>query len=272
MECPKVSDFLKSLQKIPTWGAVLITVILIYFLALISDKDYRDSPSSLRISPNFDWRLVAIFLDQLESMAIASAAILYFKEAPERKAQKHYEAWQVVDNAYASRVETSYARIEALEYLNAENVPLKGLDLYHETQDKGVDLEGISLKGGKLSDADLRRANLRRANLSSADLSSAKLYGADLSSADLSSAKLYGADLRRADLSSAKLYGADLSSANLSSANLIAAKYLTPSQIKSACYWEKAIYKGSWDDEQKKWIIDEEANQQYIDQLEEDKA
>ncbi len=70
----------------------------------------------------------------------------------------------------------------------------------------------------------------------------------------------------------ADLFLADLESASLRSANLIEARNLTRSQIKSACYWEKAIYKGHWDDEQYQWVIDEEANQQYIDQLKKDKA
>jgi len=64
---------------------------------------------------------------------------------------------------------------------------------------------------------------------------------------------LHSADLRKANLRSA-----NLRSANLNRANLIKAKKLTPSQIKSACNWEKAIYK--------------EANQQYIDRLFKDKA
>ena len=41
--------------------------------------------------------------------------------------------------------------------------------------------------------------------------------------------------------------------ANLKNANLIEARNLTPPQIKSACYWEKAFYKGNWDNKNYKW-------------------
>ena len=79
----------------------------------------------------------------------------------------------------------------------------------------------------------------------------------DLSSADLSSANLRNADLSYADLSSANLRNADLSEA----------KNFTPAQIKSALNWEEAIYKAHWDEEQGTWIVDREANQQYIEEL-----
>ncbi|OKH41677.1 hypothetical protein FACHB389_04055 [Nostoc calcicola FACHB-389] len=130
----------------------------------------------------------------------------------------------------------------------------------------GADLSGANLIGANLSRANLSRANLRsayliadlsRANLRSAYLSRANLGGAKLSLADLSrailsfadlsganlgGAKLSGADLSSADLSLAILSSADLSLAILSSANLSNAKYLTPEQVKSAKYWDKAIY------------------------------
>ncbi len=44
----------------------------------------------------------------LEAIAIVAAVVLYYKESPDRKDQRHYEAWQVIDKA--ARVETSYAR------------------------------------------------------------------------------------------------------------------------------------------------------------------
>ncbi|MGK7914896.1 MAG: pentapeptide repeat-containing protein [Prochloraceae cyanobacterium] len=120
---------------------------------------------------------------------------------------------------------------------------------------------------------DLRGADLSGAYLSSADLSDANLSGAYLSSADLSGADLSGAYLSSADLSGADLRGANLASANLASANLIESKNLIPSQIKLACYWEKAIYKGHFDNKNFfKWIVDDKANQQYIEALKQDKA
>jgi hypothetical protein len=50
-------------------------------------------------------------------------------EAPDRKKRKHYEAWQVIDNAAAATVPTSYARVNALQDLNNDGVTLQGLDV-----------------------------------------------------------------------------------------------------------------------------------------------
>ena len=88
----------------------------------------------------------------------------------------------------------------------------------------------------------------------------------------LKSYNLVGANLSRANLSRANLSRANLESANLESAYLIRVQNLTFSQIKSACYWEKAIYKGNWDDKAYKWQVYEEANQEFIKQLKQDKA
>ena len=114
---------------------------------------------------------------------------------------------------------------------------------------------------------NLSFANLSFANLSSANLSFANLINANLESADLSSA-----NLSIAKLSSANLESADLSIAYLSIAYLIEARNLTPTQIKLACYWEQAYYKGDFDNNQEKWIVNEEANKQYIEELKQDKA
>ena len=135
-----------------------------------------------------------------------------------------------------------------------------------------ANLSSTNLLNAKLYGADLYRANLSNANLSSANLSSADLYRANLSSANLSSANLSDANLSDANLSSADLSSADLSNTNvfntnLSGANLINTRNLTNSQIKSAYSWKKAIYKGNYNKEQDKWIIDEEANRKYIEQL-----
>ena len=128
-----------------------------------------------------------------------------------------------------------------------------------------------------LNNFDLSEANLRGANFSQANLSQANLRGADFRGVNLSKANLRGADfsqanLRGANFSQANLRGANfsqanLSRANLSRANLIRTKNLTPAQIKSARNWEEAIYKGYWDEEQETWIEDQQANQQYIEEL-----
>ncbi|MEM6611664.1 MAG: pentapeptide repeat-containing protein, partial [Cyanobacteria bacterium P01_C01_bin.72] len=85
-------------------------------------------------------------------------------------------------------------------------------------------------------------------------------------------ADLGGADLSGADLSGADLSGGKLGFVDLSGANLIGVEYLTLFQIKIACNWEQAIYKGNWNSENSEWIVDEQVNQQYIEKIKQDKA
>ena len=115
-------------------------------------------------------------------------------------------------------------------------------------------------------------ANLESADLRGADLRGAFLEGANLYRANLEGANLYRANLRGAFLYRANLRGAFLYRANLGGAFLIKSKNLTTSQIKSACYWEKAVYKGHFDYKKYAWKVDEKANQEFIEQLKQDKA
>jgi uncharacterized protein YjbI with pentapeptide repeats len=140
--------------------------------------------------------------------------------------------------------------------------------------------QGINLKEAILGEADLTKGNLTRANLAGAIinggvLEKAVLIGANLEKANLEKANLYLANLYRANLNGTNLNGANLHWANLRNANLreaqlINTKLLTDAQIKSACFWEQAIYKGHYNREKKEWITDITANQKYIKYLAQD--
>jgi uncharacterized protein YjbI with pentapeptide repeats len=155
-----------------------------------------------------------VTIGNIDGFSIATVAILYLLESPARKKQEHYQAWQVIDNAAAAKVPTSYARFQALQDLNADGVSLKGIDV------PKADLEGISLPGANLSEADLSGAILIEANLVGANLSGANLSEADLSGAILIEANLVGANLSGANLSEADLSGAILLRAILLGADL----------------------------------------------------
>ncbi len=162
-----------------------------------------------------------------------------------------------------------------LESANLESANLIGTNLFLAALES-ANLKGSNLKGSNLKGSNLKGSNLESAVLSDADLESANLKGANLKGANLNSAKLFlinlgNANLRDTNLIDAKLFFANLKGANLNSAYLIEVKYLTPSQIKLACDWEKAFYKGHYDNKNNEWIIDEKANQQYIEQLKQDK-
>ena len=110
-------------------------------------------------------------------------------------------------------------RIEALQELNADGIPLVGVDV------SGAFLQGIHLPGARLSRSNFSSADLRDSDLSSSLMSYANLRSAnfrestlrnvDFEHADFTDADLGGADLSGADLSQADLAGADLRSANL---------------------------------------------------------
>ncbi len=129
-------------------------------------------------------------------------------------------------------------------------------------------LEGANLKGAILNEANLNEAILWFAYLKGANLYGANLYGAILNGAILNGAYLFEANLNGANLNGANLYGA-----NLYGANLNGAEDLYPEQIKSACFWERAIYtEAKWDKDKKLWVAeDREANRREIEKLKRDK-
>ena len=113
-------------------------------------------------------------------------------------------------------------------------------------------------------------------HLKSLNLATANLFGVNLDHAYLDSVNLYDANLAHANLDRAylkntNLYRANLDRANLDRAYLIKAKNLTPAQIKSACNWSQAFYQGKFEPDKSAWIVDEKANQQFIEQLQHDK-
>ncbi|GCA95843.1 pentapeptide repeat-containing protein [Microcystis aeruginosa] len=160
-------------------------------------------------------------------------------------------------------------------YLNGANLNraylngayLNGAILYR------ANLNEAHLNEAYLNGAILYRAYLNRANLNRANLKGANLNGANLKGANLNRANLKGANLNGANLNGAKLKGANLNGANLNGAKLKGAEGLNPKQIKSACFWEKAIYTGfEWDEDKQLWVAaDREANQREIEKLKRDK-
>ncbi|MFN5971435.1 MAG: pentapeptide repeat-containing protein [Microcystis sp.] len=104
----------------------------------------------------------------------------------------------------------------------------------------------------KIKILDLSRTNLRGANLNRANLNRANLDGANLNGAFLEGAYLNGANLNGANL-----WGAEVD----------------PKQIKSACFWEKAIHtQAKWDKDKQLLVAEDwKANQREIEKLKRDK-
>jgi len=155
------------------------------------------------------------FLAVLEYMGIFSvlfAVVFYYSEAGDRKKQKHYQAWQVINTAQGKG--GSGGRIEALQELNADKIPLVGVDV------AGSFLQGVRLIRANLLRANLEDSDLRDCNLEGSDLEYANLRSANFRGATLKSVNLLEADLEDADLVGAILNGANLTAANLKNADL----------------------------------------------------
>ena len=179
-----------------------------------------------------------------------------------------------LDGAYLNRANLNGAYLDGANLIGAK---LNGAYL-EEANLIGAKLNGAYLEEANLNRANLNRANLEgaylnRANLNRANLYRANLKGANLGGANLIGANLNGAYLIGANLNRANLNGADLIAANLIAANLNGAEDLHPEQIKSACFWERAIHRGAyWDTDKQLWVAeDREANQREIEKLKRDK-
>jgi uncharacterized protein YjbI with pentapeptide repeats len=221
-----------TLERIPTAWFVTGAVVVLALIALWVEKE--TSIASIR-------DVVQVIFKNAESIAVVAAVILYFKEIPERRAQKHYEAWQVVDAA--ANVSVSYARIRALEDLNRDRVSLKGIAATN------ANLEGIALKGAILTEANLAGANLSAADLTDtvlmkirlgqATLEQAKLNGSDLTAAELEGAILTQAKLMNANLTGAKFTSAQLAYADLSGSTFTGATLTGVKAVGSNFYYAK---------------------------------
>jgi hypothetical protein len=158
-----------------------------------------------------NWAFLEV-LQYLGTFSILVGVTFYFSEAGDRVKQRHYQAWQVINTAQGKG--GSGGRIEALQELNADKVPLVGVDVSSAFL-QGLKLRNANLLRANFSSADLRNSDLSRSNFTLASLNSANMRGAVLDHAAFPQA-----DLRNADLNGSSLVGADLSGASLDDADL----------------------------------------------------
>jgi hypothetical protein len=166
-----------------------------------------------------DWAVYLLsnwsFLETLEylgSLSILIAVVFYFSESGSRVKQKHYQAWQVINTAQGKG--GSGGRVEALQELVGDNVPLTGVDVSEAF------LQGLRLKRANLVRANFHNADVRNGALVESNLADATLAGANFRRADLQGSSLRGADLTDIDLEGANLSDVDLSETNLENADL----------------------------------------------------
>ncbi len=197
----------KRIQAVPTWIVAIAAFLILATTVIFIQQDTESGPMAPR-------KVLKLILNDAEAIALAIAVILYIKAAPDRKTQKHYEAWRVIDTAAAANVTTSYARYQALLDLHRDGVPLKWLEA------PKANLTGIALPYANLQCCNLSGTNLSGANLRGADLQGANLAGADLSQADLFGSNLTAADLRAATLRGTVLWEANLWETDFSNAEM----------------------------------------------------
>jgi hypothetical protein len=158
-----------------------------------------------------NWSFLEV-LEYLGSFSVLVAVIFYFSESGDRLKQRQYQAWQVINTAQGKG--GSGGRIEALQELNADKVPLVGVDV------SSAFLQGLRLDHANLLRANFNAADARGSHLEAADFTNADLHSANFRGSNLSHAVFHGADLGEADLVRANLSGADLSGADLGGADL----------------------------------------------------
>src|ERR1700731_133351 len=121
-----------------------------------------------------NWSFLEV-LEYLSSFGVLIAVIFYFGESSDRLKQKPYQAWQVINTAQGKG--GNGGRIEALQDLNADGIPLGGVDV------SGAFLQGMHLQSARLSRSNFSAADLRDANLVNVkwrdirDLKSANIFG-----------------------------------------------------------------------------------------------
>jgi hypothetical protein len=155
-------------------------------------------------------------------------------------------------------------------------VQLKDIEL----QDKA--LPGISFNGAGLKKINFKSSNLdcssfKSTTIDDTSLENALMRGADFSDfSTLQRINFSGSVLEKANLSGAILKEVNFDKANLEKADLSGTKFqdvknLTHEQIKSACNWEKGLYKfdKKWNNEVKRndYIFNEKENKKYIEEL-----
>jgi hypothetical protein len=162
------------------------------------------------------WSIFEV-LDYVGSFSILIAVIFYFADSGDRLKQKHYQAWQVINTAQGKG--GSGGRIDALQELNQDRVPLVGVDV-SDAYLQELRLIGSDLRRSEFSGADLKNAVLRQSNLEGSLFRHTNLRGSDCSSTDLTDASFFDADLNGASLRGADVQGVDFDRADLRGADL----------------------------------------------------
>src|SRR4029077_19030713 len=127
-----------------------------------------------------NWKLLEV-LEYLSSLSVLAAVLFYFSESGDRIRQRHYQAWQVINTAQGKG--GSGGRIEALQELNSDRVPLIGVDV------SGAFLQGIHLGSARLVRSNLSAVDARNGAFPLSDFTDADLHSANFRQSDFHNAR-----------------------------------------------------------------------------------
>src|SRR5258708_1174170 len=158
-----------------------------------------------------NWKFLHV-VNYLRSFGIIVAVAFYFSESGDRLKQKHYQAWQVINTAQGKG--GNGGRLDALQELNEDHVPLVGVDV------SGAFLQGLHLEKADLARAKLNSGGVRNAILPAIDFSDANLRSANFRDTNCPSASFRGATLHHPDFSRADLSNPDFSGTTMANTDL----------------------------------------------------
>jgi hypothetical protein len=177
-----------------------------------------------------NWRFLEV-LEYLSTFSVLVGVIFYFSESGDRVKLRHYQAWQVINTAQGKG--GSGGRIEALQELNGDKVPLVGVDVSASFL-RGLQLKHASLIRADFSAADVRDGDLRAADFTDADLHSANFRNANLEGASFEAVNMTSVDLWGSNLRGASFDDTDLGDADLRNADLLNIRWRKIKNIKAA--------------------------------------
>ena len=166
-----------------------------------------------------NWTFLHV-VNYLRTFGILVAVIFYFSESGDRLKQKHYQAWQVINTAQGKG--GNGGRIDALQELNEDKVPLVGVDV------SGAFLAGPAPRKSQPRPRNLERRRRAQRRLCRPSISATQTCAPPISATavavalrsatPLSMTPTFPAPISaRADFTGATLSNTDLRNANLQS-------------------------------------------------------
>jgi len=157
------------------------------------------------------WTFVEV-IEYLGSFSVLAAVFFYFHDSGNRVKQRHYQAWQVINTAQGKG--GSGGRIDALQELNQDGIPLTGVNV------SGAFLQAIHLRNARLMRSDFSAADVRNSDFESANLQDSNLRSGNFRQSNFEDASLTRAEMQDGDFEGASFTRTDLAGAELDNADL----------------------------------------------------